>query len=80
MSVAAKNGAILAGEKGPVVRLRRESDHGKGSALDSFGLPCGNFGCPTATGSDPFRVGPAGRAVIIFEVAAEVKRRPKLVR
>jgi len=47
---------------------------------DSFGLPCGNFGCPPATGSDPLCVGPTGHALIIFEVVAEVKRRPKLIR
>jgi hypothetical protein len=58
LSVAAKNGAILAGEKGPAVGLRRGSFRVLRGMPDSFKLPCGNFGCPTATGSHPFRVGP----------------------
>ena len=58
MSVAARNGAILAGWKGPPVWLRNGLWGVTRSPAFRFGLPYGNSGCPSATA--PFSPRAAG--------------------
>ena len=58
LSVAARNGAILAGWKGPPVWLRNGLWGVTRSPAFRFGLPYGNSGCPSATA--PFSPRAAG--------------------
>ena len=58
VSVAARNGAILAGWKGPPVWLRNGLWGVTRSPAFRFGLPYGNSGCPSATA--PFSPRAAG--------------------
>jgi len=49
LSMAAKKGAILAGRKGPPGWLRNGLPTRHSEPWVLAWLPCGNFGCPTAT-------------------------------
>src|SRR5712692_5185932 len=72
MSVAAKRGAISAGETGPVVWLRYGLwQYVEGAEFDltcaghQAELPYGNFSCPAATALSACRVGVAEGLIII---------------
>jgi hypothetical protein len=71
MSVAANKRAILAGKKGPRIRLRDGQNHVmRGAGLLDL-LPWGNFGLPC--GNDKI-VGRGRSSFIIFQAKTGVKR------